>query len=110
MRIPWNEYEATILLNACIEVRNGHISRKEAEAAVSQELRAMAEEEGRAVDSIYRNGNGIHMQFEIMNDLLLERRGGLHPAPGCSGRWSGCTGGMRIPSGRFCGRPRAAPS
>ena len=81
MRIPWNEYEAAILLNACIEVRNGHISRKEAEAAVSQELRAMAEEEGRAVDSIYRNGNGIHMQFEIMNDLLLERRGGLHPAP-----------------------------
>ena len=52
------------MLNACIEVRNGHISRKEAEAAVSQELRAMAEEEGRAVDSIYRNGNGIHMQFE----------------------------------------------
>ena len=81
MRIPWNEYEAAILLNACIEVRNGHISRKEAEAAVSQELRAMAEEEGRAVDSIYRNGNGIHMQFEIMNDLLLERRGGLHSAP-----------------------------
>ena len=81
MRIPWNEYEAAILLNACIEVRNGHMSRKEAEAAVSQELRAMAEKEGRAVDSIYRNGNGIHMQFEIMNGLLLERRVGLHPAP-----------------------------
>lgn len=78
MRIPWDKYEAAILLDYCIKVENGDISRNEAIATVSQVLRQRAISKGHKINDVFRNENGIGMQLSAMRNCYLGKKSGLN--------------------------------
>lgn len=77
VRIPWDKYEAAILLDACLRVDHKEIERAFAITYVSNTLRKRAEFKGIKIDSIFRNENGIEMQFSAMSNCLYHKSGGL---------------------------------
>lgn len=77
VRIPWDKYEAAILLDACLRVDSGEIEHRFAITYVSNILRKRAELKGLKIDSIFRNENGIGMQFSAMSNCLHHKSGGL---------------------------------
>ena len=77
VRIPWDKYEAAILLDTCLRVDHGEIERTFAITYVSNILRKRAELKGIDIDSIFRNENGIGMQFSAMSNCLHHKSGGL---------------------------------
>lgn len=77
-RIPWDKYEAVILLEACLEVREGKSDRNEVVRRVSRELRKRATDRGIQIDDIYRNENGISLQLLRMNDTLMGGKANSH--------------------------------
>lgn len=80
IRIPWDEYETAILISACADYNAGRCTKKEAIKDVSQTLRKRAEENGIEIDDVFRNENGITMQFKIINELLTQEKSGLRGA------------------------------
>lgn len=80
IRVPWDKYEAALLLDACLEIEQNKITRKEAIAAVSAMLRERALSAGIDIDDVYRNENGISMQLSIMNALYRRQEVKLHGA------------------------------
>lgn len=78
--MPWNKYETAILISACAEYNQKRISKKDAIKMVSDELRQRAIDEGMIIDDVFRNKNGISMQFEIINGLISGTKCGLHNA------------------------------
>ena len=80
IRILWDEYEAAILLDACLAVIDNRISRADAVIKVSEKLREKAIKNGYTIDSVFRNENGISMQMSIMIALIFETSSGLHGA------------------------------
>ena len=80
IRILWDEYEAAILLDACLAVIDNRISRADAVIKVSEKLREKAIKNGYTIDSVFRNENGISMQMKIMTSLIQETHSGLHGA------------------------------
>lgn len=80
IRIPWNKFEAVLLLDACLKIKQGNISRKEAISMVSKKLRQNASLAGLEIDDIFRNENGISMQLSLMESLLEQKKTGLHKA------------------------------
>jgi len=77
VRIPWDKYEAAILLEACLRVEQGAISRSTAITYVSNTLRKRAVSRGLEIDAIFRNENGISMQFSAMENCLRHKSAGL---------------------------------
>lgn len=77
VRIPWDKYEAAILLDACLRVDQGVINRSSAITYVSNTLRNRAVRRGLEIDAIFRNENGISMQFSAMANCLHHGSGGL---------------------------------
>lgn len=77
VRIPWDKYEASLLLDYCIKVENGEVSRTEAISIVSQILRQRAVSAGHEIDEVFRNENGISMQFSAMRNCYLGKNHGL---------------------------------
>ena len=63
LRVPWDKYEAALLLNYCIRIEKGEISKAEAISTVSQMLRNRAIRKGYEIDDVFRNENGISMQI-----------------------------------------------
>lgn len=80
VRIPWDKYETAILIEACEKYNDGLVSEKEAIKVVSNELRTRAQKKGINIDGIFRNENGISMQFKIINGLILKKNSGLKNA------------------------------
>lgn len=62
----WNIYEASILLDVYLKECAGKYTHRQAIEFVSETLRQMAVNEGRTIDSIYRNENGISFQIRAM--------------------------------------------
>ena len=77
VRIPWDYYEAALLLDYCIRVENKELSRLEAISIVSQLLRQRAINKGLDIDDVFRNENGISMQFSAMRNCYLGKKQGL---------------------------------
>ena len=77
VRILWDKYEAAVLLDACLRVDQGVISRSSAITYVSNTLRNRAVSRGLEIDTIFRNENGISMQFSAMANCLHHKSGGL---------------------------------
>ena len=77
VKIPWDKYEAAILLDACLRVDQGVINRSSAIKCVSNTLRNRAERRGLEIDTIFRNENGISMQFSAMANCLHHKSRGL---------------------------------
>ena len=80
VRIPWDKYETTILIDACIKVQNKIVLKETAVSEVSADLRKLALFRGYEIDDIFRNKNGISMQMTIMSALLQNKPSGLHNA------------------------------
>lgn len=62
----WDIYESAILLDAYLKECTGEFTHREAIEFVSRTLRKMAINNGRSIDSIYRNENGISFQIMAM--------------------------------------------
>ena len=77
IRIPWDKFEAALLLDYCIKVENGEISKAEAVTTVSQILRSRAIRKGYEIDDVFRNENGISMQISSMRNCYLGKEQGL---------------------------------
>lgn len=80
IRIPWDEHETAILIAACADYHAGKCTKKEAIKDVSQTLRRRAEESGIEIDEVFRNENGITMQFMLVNELMTQEKCGLRGA------------------------------
>lgn len=63
---PWDKYEAVILLDALLQIKNG-ASKKDVIKRVSTELRQKAVNQGFDIDEIFRNENGISFQLQSMD-------------------------------------------
>jgi len=66
IRIPWDIYEAVILLDSYLKVRNDSATKLREVKRVSQELRKKAVSSGIEIDDIFRNINGISFQMQSM--------------------------------------------
>ena len=65
VRIPWDKYEAAIILEQYLKVQKKDISRKKAAEHVSCVLRKMATNKGLIIDEKYRNYNDAIYEFGI---------------------------------------------
>lgn len=66
----WDKYEAAVLLDACLQVERGEMTRPAAVTYVSELLRNRAMREGMEIDSSFRNKKGIDSQlFKMINCL-----------------------------------------
>lgn len=66
IRVPWNKYEAVILLEGLLSSLNGEVTRTDAVKRVSRDLRKMALGRGVEIDDVFRNENGILFQMQSM--------------------------------------------
>lgn len=69
-QLQWNIYEAVILLDGYLEVKNKNMSRSKIIENVSKDLRKMAINQGIEIDDIYRNRNGISYQIQSMDSAF----------------------------------------
>ena len=70
-RIPWNEYEAALLLRSLMEILEHKKDKKDAIRQISYQLRAMAKNQGKIIDDAYRNEAGITFQMSGLEGVLL---------------------------------------
>lgn len=77
MRVPWDKYEAAVLLDYCLRVENGDMSRSEAITTISHMLRQRAVLAGNKIDAVFRNENGISMQLSAMKNCYFGKKQGL---------------------------------
>ena len=77
IRIPWTKYEVALLIDACIRFDNTQCTRTEAIKGLSKTLRELAIKNKLEIDDIYRNENGISIQFQLMQGLLHDEARGL---------------------------------
>lgn len=62
----WDEYEAILLLDGLLDIKQNGMSRNEVIKRVSGDLRMMAQNRGVEIDELYRNVNGITFQIQSM--------------------------------------------
>ncbi len=79
-RILWDMEEAAVLLDGLLQVRFGKISRTDAIASVSEELRARAARRHYDIDEKFRNENGISLQMAHLEYGLTDGETGWEPA------------------------------
>lgn len=77
IRVPWNEKEALIIVDAFYQVKKGLITKKAAVKKVSDELRLLAVQDGIDIDDVFRNENGITMQMATLEHIYSEGKNGL---------------------------------
>lgn len=77
VRIPWNQSEAVLLVDAYYMIQNGTISRKLAVQLISEELRKMAVLSKVKIDSVFRNTNGINMRFCEIQYVVSDGKSGM---------------------------------
>ncbi len=78
MRQPiWTPFEVALLIDAYRRIDNGCITKKDAVSEISTLFRNYAISQGKAIDSTYRNENGISLRFEELRYLFSEGNGGV---------------------------------
>ena len=77
IRIPWTKHEVALLIDACIRFENTICTRTEIIKELSKRLRELALKSDIQIDDIYRNENGISIQFQLMMGLLHNEVSGL---------------------------------
>ena len=73
----WSKYEASLLLEVYFKIKQGKISRQDAIAKLSDDLRQMAINQGKQISSKYRNQNGISMRLSEIDYVLSDGENGL---------------------------------
>ena len=77
VRIPWDEQETALLIEANFWIKNGEINRKDAVALISEELRKRAVFAGKNIDAVFRNTNGINMRFYEIQYIVTGGTSGM---------------------------------
>lgn len=77
IRVPWDEHEEVILLQTLISVLNNATKRKHAITDVSNQLRLLAVNQGKEIDSKFRNENGIALQMSKLEYVFTNGKSGL---------------------------------
>lgn len=76
IRIPWDKYEAAILLDGLLEIKENNTSKTSVVKRISKQLREMALNKGIVIDNIFRNENGISFQLQSMNSAYENTNNG----------------------------------
>lgn len=76
-RVVWDKYETALLIDMFWLVERKEISKSDACKLLSKQLRQMAINEGREVDELYRNYNGMVLQMTAIEKLFFPERNGL---------------------------------
>lgn len=63
----WNKFEAALLLEALINVKDGRCSRKDVVSDISSRFRRKALNDKMPINETYRNLNGINLQLGAMD-------------------------------------------
>lgn len=79
-RISWNLYEAAILLQGFLDIRNKKIQRAKVIVNISVQLRLLAEQNGYVIDKKFRNVIGISLQMLHLEYAFTSGKEGLRPA------------------------------
>lgn len=85
INIPWNEYEAVLLVEACNKVISGEASKSDVIPELSSRLRGRMLSQGMEISDTYRNENGIALQLSAMQYIMTNGEIGL---PGGSALFS----------------------
>ena len=85
INIPWNEYEAVLLVEACNKVTSGEASKSDVIPELSSRLRGRMLSQGVEISETYRNENGIALQLSAMQYIMTNGEIGL---PGGSALFS----------------------
>lgn len=85
INIPWNEYEAVLLVEACNKVISGEASKSDVIPELSSRLRGRMLSQGVEISETYRNENGIALQLSAMQYIMTNGEIGL---PGGSALFS----------------------
>lgn len=85
INIPWNEYEAVLLVEACNNVISGEASKSDVIPELSSRLRGRMLSQGVEISETYRNENGIALQLSAMQYIMTNGEIGL---PGGSALFS----------------------
>lgn len=85
INIPWNEYEAVLLVEACNKVISGEASKSDVIPELSSRLRGRMLSQGVDISETYRNENGIALQLSAMQYIMTNGEIGL---PGGSALFS----------------------
>ncbi len=76
-RVPWDQYEAALLIDAYYRIENKKLDRKTAVKLISVELREKAKKENQEIDEIFRNTNGINMRFYEIQYIATGGKSGM---------------------------------
>lgn len=85
INIPWNEYEAVLLVEACNKVISEEVSKSDVIPELSSRLRGRMLSQGVEISETYRNENGIALQLSAMLYIMTNGEIGL---PGGSALFS----------------------
>lgn len=80
-RVGWDQYETALLIEACLLESSKAMPKTDLVHTLSKNLRNRATRNGRTIDELFRNENGISLQMTKMNYLLTDGTKGL---PGAS--------------------------
>lgn len=75
--IRWDEYEAALLVDAYWRIEKMPSQKARILQELSEALRRRAIRKGMEIDSIFRNYNGMKMQYGLLQYLVTEGEKGL---------------------------------
>lgn len=77
IRVPWNKYEAVLLVDAYLKCSNGEISKDKAVAILSRRFRNYMVRMGAPINETYRNESGISLQMSAIEYLFTNGASGI---------------------------------
>lgn len=77
IKIPWNKYEAVLLVDAYLKCCAGVLSKEQAVSQLSQRLRHHMEKMGVPISNAYRNESGISLQMSSIEYLFTNGECGI---------------------------------
>ena len=77
IKIPWNKYEAALLVDAYLKYTEGQESKSEIVSSLSRRLRRSLQVLGIPISSTYRNETGISLQMSAIEFLFTDGERGI---------------------------------
>lgn len=77
VRVPWDEEETVLLIDAYLQVEAERLPTKKAVSTLSYQLRQRAKQAGIEIDDVFRNENGIKMRLDEIQYLMTDGKSGL---------------------------------
>ena len=77
IKIPWNKYEAVLLIDAYLKCCAGHCTKAQAVTELSKRLRHHMKKLGIPISEAYRNESGISLQMSAIEYLFTNGESGI---------------------------------